>query len=90
VDALRPAVNPDPVQTNNFTSTMKRKPLPRWNTVPLAHAIVPVLALSLLTLAWAAPAQRQPPRRNIPEIPEVARGEAICFAYYTVHRVSSK
>jgi hypothetical protein len=65
---------------------MKRKALPRWNTMPLAHAIVPALALSLLTLAWAAPAQRQPPRRNIPEIPEVARGEAICFAYYTVHR----
>jgi hypothetical protein len=65
---------------------MKRKPLPRWNTMPLAHAIVPALALSLLTLAWAAPAQRQPQRRNIPEIPEVARGEAICFAYYTVHR----
>ncbi len=65
---------------------MKRKPLLRWSTVPLAYAIVPVLALSLLTLAWAASAERQPPRRNIPEIPEVARGEVICFAYYTVHR----
>ena len=69
---------------------MSRKPLRRWNTAPLAYAIVPGLALSLLTLAWAAPAQRQPPRRNIPEIPEVARGDAICFAYYTVHRGTLK
>jgi hypothetical protein len=48
-----------------------------------------ILAASLLftAVAHAAPAQRpQAQRQNRPEIPEVARQDAICFAYYTVNK----
>ena len=34
----------------------------------------------------AAPAPRAQQRQNKPEIPDVARRDAICFAYYTVNR----
>ena len=40
--------------------------------------------LALPTPATGAPRAQQ--RRNKPEIPEVARRDAICFAYYTVNR----
>lgn len=53
----------------------------------------PVLLVTALfaALLIAIPMQggqgpRPAPRQNKPEIPEVARAEAICFAYYTVHR----
>ena len=52
------------------------------------------IASSILVTAFffaapihSAPAQRsEAPRRNLPEIPDVAREDAIGFAYYTVNR----
>jgi hypothetical protein len=46
-----------------------------------------VAACFLAAPAHSAPAQSPPTqRRNRPEIPAVARAEAICFAYYTVNQ----
>lgn len=49
----------------------------------LPFAILAAVLL-LACQTHAAPARRAQPRQNKPEIPEVARKEAICFAYYTV------
>ena len=73
-----------------MTWTMKNRPFRRRNTAPLQRVMLPIFAAGLITLAGAAPAQTQPQRRNIPEIPEVARRDAVCFAYYTVNRGALK
>ena len=48
-----------------------------------------ILIGAFFVAAPAHPAQPQPPpaqRQNRPEIPDVARQDAICFAYYTVNQ----
>ena len=53
------------------------------HTSPFASLVA---LLFLATQTHSAPAQRAQARQNKPEIPEVARTDAICFAYYTVNR----
>jgi hypothetical protein len=52
-------------------------------------AVSSVLLAALLVAAPAHGATAQPTpaqRQNLPEIPDVARQDAICFAYYTVNQ----
>jgi hypothetical protein len=88
---------PLPFQDNSFANPERPKIAGRLNSLRCLALIG--LALSVATPATIAatqPAQRaqraQPPsqqrttRQNRPEIPDVARQDAIGFAYYTVNR----
>jgi hypothetical protein len=59
----------------------------------MRQTLLPSLGVAILALVhFTGPASAQRPGGgpNRPEIPEVARPDAICFAYYTVHRGTLK
>ena len=67
---------------DSFPLVNQARKLPKHALPFIILAVAWLLALP--TPATGAPRAQQ--RRNKPEIPEVARRDAICFAYYTVNR----